>query len=277
MPVVPPDRLEQFVIKQWYKADRALHEPVMRWLEASPQAAQGIVKFCNRLLQEKSNEAINNAVPTRSLEVKVTVNVGKASADFYSKVPAQAREGISMEMVRTAVEMTLEEAGYPIINHVLEFEIEVPTPQELEAARLEAVERQAHAKVAAEAARKQLANGGAPAPQISADDDIEDDIDDDTDDEEEEPEEEEEKPEGDDLFLRDDSDDNDSNDEEQIEGLAPGQVHGNGKGLLRRVDALEDNKVAWTVIQGHGSTKTGKTGKTSIASFEKWSQEIVEF
>ena len=268
MPVVPPSRLEQFVIKQWYKADRAMHDPVLKWLEANPQAAQGIEKFCNRLLQEKSNEAVLNSVPTRSMEVKVTVNVAKAAADFYSKVPPQAKEGISLEMVRTAVEMALEEAGYPVVNHLLEFEIEVPTPEELEAARLEAAERQAQARAAAEAAKQQLTSGA--APQLGADD-IEDDLDDDEGlDDDGSNEEEEEDDEN--MFLGDDDED-----EEVIEGLAAGQVHGNGKGLLRRVDAIEEDKVAWTVVQGQGSTPTGKTGKTSIASFEKWSQEVVEF
>lgn len=269
MAIVPPNRLEQHVIRQWYKADKALHEPVIQWLQQNPQAEQGIEKFCNRLLQERSNEAVDKAVPFRTMIVPVTVNLQKAAQGFFSKVPPQAKQGVSPEMVLTAIEMKMEDAGYRVENHILEFEIEVPTAEEIEEMREIAIARKKAAEAAAIEAKQQRQMSTQPKATIQVeDDDLDDDLD-----EESEEDDEDGDPE-DDNEVDFEGEDGDSVEPSGLApGLAPGQIHGNAKGLLRRIEGIEDDKVVWTIVEGPG---TGKTGKTSIASFEKWSQEIFE-
>jgi len=274
MPVLPPERLDHHIIKQWYTLERQKRGPVREWLAANPKALRGIEKFCNRLLQKRTDEAVEKAVLARSMEVKVQIRLDKAAAEFYGKVPPQAREGISMEMVQIAIEMLFEQAGYPMNGNLLEAEFEVPSPRELEAMRSAEAERQASAKAKVAAAKRQMT--GSRAPVVPVDDDPVDPADDDG------------EPIDDDGELIDDDgepiddesvddDDDDDEDDEGDDGLEVGQIHGNGKGGLRRIDALNDEDVTWTAVKLDGdSFKEGKTSTTSISSFDRWSQEIIE-
>lgn len=156
-PIMRVTRLEHLLTQEWYKADKQMHDPVVQWLSVSPAADAAITKMCNKLLADRSVTAVHNAVANRSMQVQVTINLAKVASDFYAKLPPAARAGVEQKMVQTAIEMKFEESGYPIVNHVLEFVFDIPTPEQIEEAQIAARARQ-EARQAENNARKIEAN-----------------------------------------------------------------------------------------------------------------------
>lgn len=263
MPIIPPDRLDNRLIKMWYSVDDQLHAPVLKWIHNSG-AKPHLETFCNRLIAKASEEAIKAEVPKRTLYVKVSINLKKAANLFWSNMGPGLQKGINPLFIQTAIEMLLEEAEYSVVDHTFTHELHIPAIQELEAAaeqrKLEAQQREI------EAARQRALLERAEEVEEDEDGDDDEDLDGDLDEEDEESEEED---------LEEIAED--SHEEEILEEspVQVGAVFSNGKGIHRRIDGIEGGKVAYTVVQGSGRVKEGQTGSVAYKSFLSWAKEIV--
>lgn len=258
MPIMDPDRLDRRLTQLWYKTDDELHKPVIAWLDQAG-ARPHVEKFCNKVLAQSCTEALRRAVPTRSMVVKININLRKAAQVFFSNVPPQAQATISPQMVAIAIEMLFEDAGYNVEDGTLTHSVHVPPLQEAIAA-----------------------DEALPTPALAADpEDVLDEDDDEGDDDIDTPDKDVE------ALL---SDDDGEPAEEMSTPLPPappaelqfeetpvtiGSIYSNGKGIHRRVDSVDDGKVNYTVVQGKGRVKAGQTGSSSYKSFINWAKEAV--
>lgn len=250
MPIITSGRFDQMVDQYYNRTDDEFHRPLYEFLNSSG-LKKHLEGFLNKMLMSIATSAIQNSVKGRTMSVSFSINMVKAGQKFHSQLPREVQQSTPVDLIVGAMELLLEEQDFLVENHTLKYERHILLAEEIP-------------ETTAQPVTPPSPPAPLPEPEMPpmAIEEGEDDDDEDEDEDEDDAE---------------DLDDEGAEIEAASEGngVGPGMVFGNGRGIHRRVDNVAEGRVSYTVLQGGGNIKAGSEGETSYKAFLSWSKERI--
>jgi hypothetical protein len=129
--IIDPATLYRRCMEHYFGIVDKMDSDILTWLdEGTGKRRENLSKWLDMALQTASRRAIEIAAAERKIEVDVEINIQDLAKQAHARLKADARAKTQIETMTYAMEYLVEEAGYDIVEHKVQFSFRLAGPAE---------------------------------------------------------------------------------------------------------------------------------------------------